>query len=308
MNVKDFFGLLLLAALWGPTFLLIKIGVEEVSPLALTTVRCGSAALFLLLYCFLTRRSFVPVLSSGKHLLFMALFGNVVPFLSCAIGETMIQSSTAGIIEGSVPLIVALFTALFTPHRKLSNNEKMGIAIGFLGILIIFAPDILQTANHTDERFLGKLFLIVMAVSFAASFVYSKEKLEEVPHIPAVTIQLLLAFMILFGMTISIEGVSTFKDFSLNITIVTLVLGVLGTAFPWCVYFYLIKKGSAAQVSLAVYLLPVVAIVLGWFFLGEMLRWNLALGVAVILFSLLLASGMLRRRKKSDHDNPLLRS
>lgn len=308
MNVKDFLGLLLLACLYGPTFLLIKIGVEEVSPLALTTVRCGSAAAFLLFYCLVTRRSLKPVLSSGKHLLFMAIFGNVVPFLSCAIGETMIQSSTAGIIEGSVPLIVALFTALFTPHRKLTTNEKLGIAIGFFGILIIFAPDILQTSQHTDERFLGKIFLIVMAVSFAASFVYSKEKLEGVPYIAAVTVQLMLATCILVGMTFSIEGIATFKDFTANSIMVALFLGVMGTAFPWCVYFYLIKKGSAAQVSLAVYMLPVIAIILGWLFLGEKLRWNLAFGVAVILFSLLLASGMLRRRKKSNHDNPLLRS
>ena len=308
MNFKDFLGLLLLACLWGPTFLLIKIGVEEVSPLALTTVRSGSAALFLLIYCFITKRSLKPVLPSGKHLLFMALFGNVIPFLTCAIGETMIQSSTAGIIEGTVPLIVAVFTSLFTPHRRLTTNEKLGILIGFLGILVIFAPDILQTQNHTDERFLGKIFLIVMAVSFAASFVYSKEKLDAVPHVPAVTIQLILAALIMIVMTLLIEGPSTFKHFTPKISAISLTLGVLGTAFPWCVYFFLIKKGSAAQVSLAVYMLPVVAIVLGWYFLGEQLRWNLGLGVAIILFSLLLASGMLKRRKKSDHDNPLLRS
>ncbi len=218
------------------------------------------------------------------------------------------QSSTAGIIEGSVPLVVAFFTALFTPHRRLSKNEKIGIAIGFIGVLAIFAPDIFQTPNHTDERFLGKVFLVVMAVSFAASFVYSKEKLDNVPHVAAVTVQLILAGLILLVMTLAMEGVSAFEGFNMKITAVTLSLGVFGTAFPWCVYFYLIKKGSAAQVSLAVYLLPVVAIILGWIFLDEKLRWNLALGVGLILFSLLLASGMLARRKKTDHDNPLLRS
>lgn len=279
-----------------------------VTPLALTTVRCVSAAIFLLLYCILTRRSLSAVLPSGKHLLFMAIFGNVVPFLCCAIGETMVQSSTAGIIEGSVPLIVALFTALFTPHRKLTKNEKLGIAIGFLGIMTIFAPDIMQTVNHSEERFLGKVFLVVMAVSFGASFVYSKEKLENIPHIAAVTVQLLLAGLILTTMTYFIEGMSVFKEFNLETTAIALSLGIMGTAFPWCVYFHLIKKGSAAQVSLAVYLLPVVAIILGWVFLDETLRWYLGVGVVLILFSLLLSSGMLAKRRKKDHDNPLLRS
>ncbi|ADI38258.1 putative membrane protein [Waddlia chondrophila WSU 86-1044] len=299
---------MLLAAFWGPTFLLIKIGVEAVSPLALTTVRCGSAALFLLGYCLLTQRSLSAVFPSGKHLLFMAIFGNVVPFLCCAIGETMVQSSTAGIIEGSVPLIVALFTALFTPHRRLSKNEILGIAIGFLGILTIFAPDIMQTSGHTEERFLGKMFLVVMAVSFAASFVYSKEKLDNVPHIAAVTVQLILSGLILFLMTFFIEGRAAFHGFTFKVSAVALSLGIFGTAIPWCIYFHLIKKGSAAQVSLAVYLLPVVAVFLGWVFLDETLRWNLWLGVALILFSLILASGMLAKRRKTDHDNPLLRN
>jgi drug/metabolite transporter (DMT)-like permease len=295
LKFKDFLWLFVLASLWGPTFLLVKIGVEVVSPLAFTTARCFFAALFLGIYCAATSRSLMPVLSAWKHLLFMALFGNVFAFLFCSIGETMVQSSTAGVIEGSVPLIVALLTALFTPHRSLSRNEILGIVIGFAGIVIVFLPDLLQVASGaSEEHFLGKFFLILMAVSFASSFVYSKEKLENLPHIAGVTIQLLMATGILLGMTMSWEGVGSFYAFTPTITAVVLCLGIFGTAVPWCVYFYLIKRGSAAQVSLAVYLLPVIAIILGWAFLDEKLHWNLTVGTAIIVFSLFLAGGLMK--------------
>lgn len=308
MNIRDFLGILLLASGWGPTFLLIKIGVESVSPLVLTTTRLFSAAIFLLAYCAVTKRSLKPVLPYWKDFLIMAILGNVIPFLFCAWGETMVQSTTAGIIEGTVPIFTGLLIILFTRHRKLPKEQLAGIVIGFLGILIIFAPDILNVQSGYKEPFLGKMLLMVMAISFAASFVFSKERLESLPHISGVTLQLILSSLILSILTVSMEGWEALGTHSNDSFLVSIVLGVYGTAFPWCVYFYLIKRGSAAQVSMAAYLLPVVAIFLGWFFLDEKLNWNLGLGIGVILFSLLLAGGMFSKRKLTEHDNPILKS
>lgn len=238
----------------------------------------------------------------------MAVVGNIIPFYACAYAETMVQSSTAGIIEGTVPIITALFTVLFTPHQKLPKEQILGVALGFVGIVIIFAPDLLQHGSSTEERFLGKGLLVVMAIFFSASFVYSKERLENVPHIPCVALQMIIVTLILLPITFAVEGFQSFGNLTLSNSWALILLGTYGTAFPWCVYFYLIKRGGAAQVSLAVYLLPVVAIILGKVFLDEVLRWNLALGTAVILLSLLLAGGMISKKRIRNHDNPLLKS
>lgn len=308
MKIKNFLGLALLGALWGPTFLLIKIGVETVSPLALTTVRVFSAAVFLILYCLITSRSFKQILPYWKDFLFMAIFGNVIPFLSCAWAETMVQSSTAGIIEGSVPVLTAILSVLFSSHRSLPKEQVWGIVLGFIGILVIFAPDLMMTESNTTELFFGKFLLMIMALSFAISFVFSKERLEDLPHIGGVALQMVMATLILFPATVVVEGWNAFEAFTYDSLGIVLMLGIYGTAFPWCVYFYLIKRGSATQVSFAVYLLPVIAIVLGIIFLSEELSWNLVLGTAIILASLLLAGEMLSTEELSEHDNPILRS
>ncbi|MCB1118461.1 MAG: DMT family transporter [Chlamydiia bacterium] len=299
-----FGSLFALAACWGPTFLLIKIGVEEISPVMLTMIRCFTGACFLLIYTLATRRSFKPTLPYFKEIAVMAVIGNVLPFTFCAWAETMVQSSTAGIIEGTTPLITALFTILFVPHRKVPREQVEGLVLGFIGILVLFAPDILQIEASRDEWFFGKILLLGMAVCFAASFIYTKEKLENCPHIPAVCLQLFIATALL--VVISFWTESSYHVTPLGIKCAAL-LGVFGTAIPWCFYFYLTRHATATDLSLAIYLLPVVAMVLGVVVLEETIRWNLGIGILIILFSLFFAGGFVSRIKFSRRQNPMLK-
>lgn len=303
MRLKDFLGIVLLASLWGPTFLATKIIVQEIPPMTLSFLRCFLASLSLLVICKLQKQNLRPLLKNWKNFAIGGILGNALPFIFCSWGEIYVASSTAGIIEGIIPILTLIFAFLLNPKQKLSKEQLAGVFLGFIGLLVIFFPGILSkdpliNGPYNNEETIGKTLLILMSCCFALNFVFTKQKFSSYPAISSVTMQMLYATIFLIPLTLYMESPLQLPIPSIKTILNMFALGSLGTAISWWLYNYLIKSISATQLSLATYLCPIFAIVLGIFFLEENPTWNLYLGITIIIMALALSCGAIKFHKK----------
>ena len=298
MLIKDLLGIILLASLWGPTFLFTKIIVEEVHPLTLSFLRCALGSLSLAVVLLFQKAKLRPLLKHWKAFTIAGILGNALPFIFCGWGEVYVDSATAGIFEGTIPIFTLLFTYMFTPSQKLTRGQIYGVALGFIGLLIIFTPEASASSSFFafNDELLGKALLLLMACCFAASFVYTKQACSSFSPLEGVFFQLFFSALFLLPTLAFVGNHSLLTVPSTHVILSTIWLGSIGTASSWYLYYYLIKRVSAAEVSLATYLCPLFAIALGMLFLGEEPGKNLYLGTALIIMALGLATGKVKKK------------
>lgn len=297
MLIKDLLGIVLLASLWGPTFLFTKIIVEEIHPLTLSFLRCALGSLSLAMVLAYQKAEIRPLLKHWKTFATAGILGNALPFVFCSWGEVYVDSATAGIFEGSIPIFTLLFTYLFTPSQKLTRGQVYGVMLGFIGLLVIFVPGVSTSSNFFafNDELLGKAYLLMMACCFAASFVYAKQTCSSFPPLQGVFLQLFFSGVFLLPSLAFVNHHTLFTLPSTHVLLSMIWLGSIGTASSWCLYFFLLQRVSAAEISLATYLCPIFAIALGITFLGEEPSNNLYLGTFLIILALGLATGKVKK-------------
>jgi drug/metabolite transporter (DMT)-like permease len=199
----DCFPILLLALLWTPTFLLIKAVVLEAGPFTVSFIRffLGASLLYLLSWGqWGNKRLF---LNYKKELILASLLLLAFPFSVCAIGEMFIDASTAGIVEGAIPVFTLLFAKYWYKEGNIGAKEFGGIFLGLLGLLVIFFPTVHEGGW---ESFLGLGLLILMAIGFSAGFLYVEKHLKALPPLPTTTLLLFITSILLFPLALTKGG------------------------------------------------------------------------------------------------------
>jgi drug/metabolite transporter (DMT)-like permease len=137
-SVKSWLPLWFMISLtWGFSFLFIKVAGSFLDPLQQTTGRLGFGAITLAILVFLTKRKFYSDPSILKHLTFLGVVGQVIPFTMFAWAEHYITSIAASLVNSMLALWTALLAIIFLPDEKLNRNKTTGILVGFVGIMIL---------------------------------------------------------------------------------------------------------------------------------------------------------------------------
>src|SRR5262245_25064943 len=143
MGWRNFLWLLCLAALWGPSFIFIKVAVGEIPPLTLAAGRVGLAALLLYLILRLQGRNFPGFGSIWKHFAVMGFFSNALPFALFSWGEQYIDSALAAILNGTTPLFTILLAHFLIEDDRLTLPKFLGVSLGFGGLMLLIGPSLL---------------------------------------------------------------------------------------------------------------------------------------------------------------------
>ncbi len=293
--MKKWLMLGLLVLFWGPSFMFIKIALDDVPPLTLPTIRISIAALFL----YITLRIGGEKLPRGwevwKKFLIMGFFSTALPFALFSIGEQSSPSSLAAIINGSVPLFTVIFAHFAIEDEPLSTRKVVGILTGFGGIIVIFLPSLKSTA-FSSSNLPGLLAFTVASTCYAIGYTYARHSLRGFPRFVAPTAQMIGALVFLLPAAIIVEHSQwvvpgTGSIFSL------LFLGIIGTAIALIVNYRLLEIASATLLSLVTYFLPLAGIILGVLFLDESLSWYALAGCACILLGIVTLNNPLPRLK-----------
>lgn len=289
----SYFLLILLGSIWGASYLFIKIGGESIPPITFVMGRVGLAGITLFLIALLRREELpswrAPV---WRWLWAMGLLNSVIPYTLITWGETRVSSGLAAILVGAMPIFTVLLAHWLTQDEKITPLKAGGIASGFLGVVILFLPDVLQGATF---NLVGGLAILLAAVSYAFASIQARKHLKGFPHVTVALGQMLTASAILIPASLLLDQPWTLQP-TVPSLVSLLILAVVGTAFAYLMYYWLIEHVGATRTSLVTYISPVIAVFLGVLVLNETLDWTTFVGLLLIVAGV----GLVTRKRAAD--------
>lgn len=286
-----------LALLWGSSFVWIKLSLRGLTPTQILVTRLALGASTLLVILRARGERLPSDRATWLHLVCAALFGNVVPYLLFAVAEQQVDSGVAGMLNATTPLWTVVLAVATRQHRHPSIMQFVGVVVGLVGTALIFAP---WTAG-TQFTSRGALLCLLAATSYAISYVYIARFLATTGNNPLA----LSAGQLLAATGPALLALPTFDGlraphWRVDAIASVVILGVLGTGLAYVLNYRIISDDGAIAASVVIYLLPVVAIILGAVMLGESLTGHALLGVLVVLVGV----ATTRRQLPSQHAEP----
>jgi len=187
----------LLSFMWGSSYLFIKIGVDEgLQPLTLIMLRLLFGALLLIGVVLVARPALPEQRRTYGHLVMMSLLSIVIPFWLITYGEgSGVDSSVAAILNSTVPLFTIVIAPLFLHDEHITANRLAGLAVGFVGVIVLTSGDLGGTTSGGGISF-GIVALLLSAVSYALGAVYARRNARGLSPITTALFQVIFAFMI----------------------------------------------------------------------------------------------------------------
>ncbi|HET9215044.1 MAG TPA: DMT family transporter [Gaiellaceae bacterium] len=291
--------LAIVAAIWGASYLFIKVAVDEVEPTAMMFFRLvlASAVLVPLIVWRLGRRDAVAqVRGTGWNAFGVGLLNAALPFTLIAWGEKHIDSGIAAIANASVPIFVVLLALRFNPSERVGGIRLAGILVGLLGVGVL-------TGLHPEGGWLavaGTLAVVAASLSYAGANHFVQHHYSRTSPLVTATVSSLTGAVILLPFAL-FQLPGELPSWEAIGSIVA--LGVLATAVALLFFYRMLNLYGAARSSLVTYLLPPTALVYGVLILDEKITLNAALGLVLILAGVALGSGagagFLRRRREA---------
>jgi drug/metabolite transporter (DMT)-like permease len=283
----------LLALIWGSSFLSIKVAVKYLAPVDVAFARVGLGAVVLLAVLALTRRPLPAGRQVWGHLFVIALFGNSIPFLLLAEGETRISSVLAGIWNATTPLLTLVVATFMLPDERPTPRRVAGLMAGFGGVLVVLGP----WRSVGGAELTGQLMCLGAAACYGIAFPYTRRFVAGRPDsgVALSAGQLIWSTLQLGLVTVFIGGAP--RHLPLDGVAAMLALGVLGTGFAYILNYAIVRLAGATTASTVTYLVPLVSTALGIAILSERLEWNQPVGAAVVLASVAFSEGLLGRRR-----------
>jgi len=294
MEARDWTLLLLLSAIWGCSFFLISIGVQQFAVLTLVALRVGVAAL--VLWIFVLARGLSVPRDAGTWLSFavMGLLNNILPFSLIAFAQTEVPSGLASILNATTPLFTVLVSAAVLADERANLTKLAGVVLGLFGVAVMMGLDQLAGRGH---GLLHQLAVLGAAVCYALSGAYGRRfaRMGVRPEVAAAGMVTASALM-LTPVALATDGLPLQAD-AIH-WLAAIALGVICTGLAYLLYFGILARAGATNISLVTFLVPVSAILLGWLFLGERLGPAHVLGMALIAAGLMLIDGRLLKWRK----------
>ena len=287
--------LLLLAAIWGGSFISNRLALNEVPVLTTVAFRVAGACILLWVYVGLRR---LPVPRSFRiwlAFLAMGLLNNALPFTLITWGQLTIPSGLAAIVNASTAIFGVLVAALAFRDERLTARRLTGVLLGFAGVAVAIGLHALTTLNLTS---LPQLALVAAAISYALAAAFARRVLGGLPPQVAAAGMLTGSSLLMLPTALWIDGPPVLTH-GAQVWGALGYLAVLSTAGAYLLYYRVLGMAGAGNLSLVTLLTAPVAIVMGALILNEALPLRAYAGFALIALGLLIIDGRLLPRKDS---------
>jgi drug/metabolite transporter (DMT)-like permease len=288
--------LLILAAVWGASYLFIKVAVEGgLEPAPLMCARAGIAASVLLVYVVRSMgwsRAVADLRASWRQWVVIGAVANALPFWLVAWGEKHVDSGIAAIAQSTVPLFTILLGLRFLPHEALSRAQLLGFTLGLVGVGVL-------AGAHPEGGWwavAGTLAVVLSSLAYACGSVIGQRSVSGTPGPVLATGAMLSAAVTLLPFAL-VQTPTSMPETDAILSL--LALALLGTALAQLVLYRMLNLFGARSMSLVTYLMPGFALVYGALLLDEAITVAALGGLALILAGVALGSGALRRAARS---------
>ncbi len=282
MKMKEIGALFLLAALWGASFLFMRISSPVIGPVLTIELRVLLAGIALLLYAWLFKKA-TNIKQHWKEYLIIGALNAAIPFTFIATATLHLNASLAAILNSTTPLFTAL-ASLFFLKEPLNAKKWIGIVFGTFGVFVLMGwspvPFSIQTA-------FSALLSILAALSYGCAGVYAKKAFTGVSSLSLAIGQQLGAAVLL--LPLAIVHIPT-KPVSSTVIYSVLGLAIFCTAIAYLFYFYLLANVGPTKTLSVTFLVPVFGVIWGMIFLHEKITTGMIVGLVIILSSIFLLS------------------
>ena len=278
---------IIISTVWGSTWLAIKIGLATMPPFFAAGFRFVVASA--VLYGVVRIRGLsIPFTADAWRVYFaLGILSFAIPFALAYWGQQFIPSGLGSILFCAFPLCVALFSHFLLPNERLDMFKVVGTLLGFVGILIIFSPDLRVTDR---SAFPGMAAILVSATMQAFALVVTKKHGQAISPVSMTFVGMVMASAILLVLGLLFEPTSSIV-WSREAVGSILYLGIIGSVLTFVSYYWLLKRIDAVYLSLTSFINPIIAVVLGALVLDERLASTVLAGATVVLTGILISNG-----------------
>lgn len=292
--------LVVVAAIWGSSYLFIKVAVDEVEPTAMMFFRLvlATAVLVPVLALRLGRdRAVSELRATGARVWVVGLLNAALPFTLIAWGEKHIDSGIAAIANATVPIFVVLLALRFNPSERVRGIRLAGILVGLAGVGVL-------TGLHPEGGWwaiAGTLAVVAASLSYAGANHFVQHNYSRTSPLVTTAASCATGMVILlpFALLQLPDEMPSWKALG-SIA----ALGIVGTAVALLFFYRMLNRYGASRAALVTYLLPPTALLYGVLILDERITLNAALGLVLILGGVALGSGYVRGLRKRREPEP----
>lgn len=286
-RLKISLGFIFASLIWGSTWLVIKVGLESIPPFYGAAFRFIFAVIILLLIIKIKKIPLPLDKESINVYLLAGLLSFSVPFAMVYWGQQFIPSGLSSILFALYPFFVGMLSHFFLPNEPLNVFKIIGVVLGFLGILMIFADDISWASELTNA---GMIAIIGSSFLQALSLVLIKKYGKDVNPFHLNIGGMAIGVVVLLLIAIVAEDISKIKFDFIGIGSI-LYLGIFGSVVAFSIYFWMLKRVEAVYLSLLAFVTPILAVILGGIVLNEKLDLHIFQGASLVLAGILISNG-----------------
>ena len=268
-------GIVVLASVWGGSYLFNEIALRELAPGVIVWSRITLGALTIWPLAVLAGAT-SAIRSHLKPLLFTGVMQIAIPITLITVGQQWIASSLAGVLNGSVPIFIALFALVLDRSERPTGIRVAGIGLGFGGVVAVYGLDV-----GTDRyALLGAICLTGSSIGYAIGPLYAKSRLSRVEPLGIVAV--LLSAASVATLPLALADLPDAVPSAAAVGSVAMV-GVVGTGLAFALYYRIMQTIGPARTSVVAYLIPGVAVLYGATLLDEPVGGGIAIGLMLIL-------------------------
>jgi drug/metabolite transporter (DMT)-like permease len=282
--LRCYLALLLLGVIWGSNFIFMKWSTALISPMQTVMLRVIFGFIPLLVVAWYSKQLKVSQLKHLFHFAVMSVLATTFYYYGFVAGTTLIPTSVAGLLSGSIPIFTFISAFLFLRKDRPTLQMFIGVIMGFIGIVVSARP--WEGAEGVDV--VGVMWMLAGTTSLGVSFVYAQRQLSplKLPPLTLATWQTGCASLTLLILT-DFSGITSITSDLKTVLGVVIGLGVLGTGGAFFLYYYYIEKLGSVKASGATYIAPVVAVIIGAF-VGEDINSSIVVALVLILGGVIL--------------------
>ncbi len=279
--------LALLSLLWGCTFFFVELALIDLPAFTVVAARVVLGALTMLAVVSAAGVALPRTLTPWAALLGMGALNNALPFSLLTWGQTEITSGLASILNATTPLFAVVLAHWLTADERMTPARMLAIGLGIAGVALLVGPDAL--AGIAGGSLLAKLACLGAACSYATAAICARRFLAGLPPVTLATGQLCGSAAIMVCIALAVDGPPPVPG---SVPMLALLgLGIPGTGLAYIFYFRILAVAGATNLMLVTLLVPVTALLLGVFVLGEAVGANALAGMALIGLGLAVIDG-----------------
>jgi drug/metabolite transporter (DMT)-like permease len=278
--VKNWLMFWALGAIWGSSFLLIKVGVEGLGPLPLVSTRIGVAALIMAGFMRLTHRRWPTARHERLGLIAVGLLNTAIPWTLITWGEQEIDSGLATVLNATVPLFTLALAHVTLPDERITPQKAGGLLVGFVGVALLASR---STDSSSPNSLGGQVAVLLAAISYAFTAIILRRYLRQVEPFTIAGGSLIIGAIPMVLITLLIAPRPAAGDLTVQVILAGLTLAVVNTVIAYFLFYRLIFAWGATRTTLVTYAMPPIGVTLGALFLDETVDWKIVVGAVLIL-------------------------